>query len=463
MFIKRDSTDEMFFRDYLDSSDSMNRAIAEGNEKNYHCEDIATDVYSLLYKANPMKEQGQIPKGLALMGQALAQIEECKEFQNLRLSARLDPFAAGVACESLMETLIKYLPNIGKLAPKDIEDSINHGPGLGMPEKTLEDLRKQLEKISLTMEKADQVKLNQDDLRGVVRKALQIAESEVESTLDGLACLGQGTEAGDQKSLNLNEKMLLAKKLKQSSKLQEIMKIAGKFIRIAHKVQASKCECAEYSDIELGGSINRVLASETMKLAHPTLKGLFYKGILDKSLLQYKLEGKELKGKGPIIVCLDSSGSMAGEREIASKAIALAMLEIARMEKRSFVLTQFASFGQTTVFKAPKGKCNTMDLLIEIEIFLDGGTNFESPLDIAMVEAQASFKDEADIIFITDGEASLGDDLLNNLLKAKKDRRLSIFAIAIGSSIEILNKFCDQVFPVEDILRECPTDQIFAI
>src|SRR5207249_4537867 len=49
------------------------------------------------------------------------------------------------------------------------------------------------------------------------------------------------------------------------------------------------------------------------------------------------------RGRGPMIVCLDGSGSMEGEKEIWSKAVALTLLEIARRQRRLFRFICFSS------------------------------------------------------------------------------------------------------------------------
>lgn len=459
MFIKHDVTDEMFFDDYVNASKNMLDKLNKAKDKNYHANDCSLDLFSMFYKAEPKKEEGKIPQGLNLMKQALDQIEACSEFQSLRLSSRLDSFLAGQATESMMDTLTKYLPNVGSESRENMQECIDGASGY----KESKEYEKQLKQVIDIEAKADKVKLDPDNLRGIVRNALKSAQSEQDSTQDAFYALGQGIDPMNPKSSNLHEKMHLAKKLKSNIKLQNIMKIAGQMTRIAKKVNASKNSPIEYGDVELGDSLNRILASEAMKLAHPKLKGLFYKGLADKALLQYKLDGKEPKGKGPIIVCIDSSGSMAGEREIASKGIALAMLEIARIEKRAFSLIQFASRGQYTKFDA-SNKVNTLDLLSELEVFLNGGTDFETPLNLAMHEINTCAFDQADIIFITDGCASVSEGFLNFFLAQKKERSTSILGIAIETNdVSIMQSFCDEIFKTEDILRECPTDRIFSI
>jgi Mg-chelatase subunit ChlD len=63
---------------------------------------------------------------------------------------------------------------------------------------------------------------------------------------------------------------------------------------------------------------------------------------LRKNLMQFKLEGKEKEGKGPLIVCIDNSGSMAGEREEWAKGFALGLLTIAKKQKREFCIIHFS-------------------------------------------------------------------------------------------------------------------------
>ena len=47
-----------------------------------------------------------------------------------------------------------------------------------------------------------------------------------------------------------------------------------------------------------------------------------------------ELCAKAMAGKGPVIVCTDESGSMHGEKNHTSKALALAMAWVARRQKR---------------------------------------------------------------------------------------------------------------------------------
>ncbi|WP_443258258.1 vWA domain-containing protein [Virgibacillus sp. L01] len=57
----------------------------------------------------------------------------------------------------------------------------------------------------------------------------------------------------------------------------------------------------------------------------------------------YDKKGKETLGKGPIILCLDESGSMR-DLESQSKGFALALISYAKKQKRDFALISFSNF-----------------------------------------------------------------------------------------------------------------------
>jgi len=92
----------------------------------------------------------------------------------------------------------------------------------------------------------------------------------------------------------------------------------------------------ELLEVEQGDAIHRLLPHELLSLHHPVLRKDFYRRFLDQELIQYSLRGVEEKGKGPMIVCLDGSSSMSGDKEIWSKAVTLTLLEIARKQRRLF-------------------------------------------------------------------------------------------------------------------------------
>jgi len=89
-----------------------------------------------------------------------------------------------------------------------------------------------------------------------------------------------------------------------------------------------------------------LLAKRMLRLYHPILREDFSAGFLDQELLQYSLRAWKRKAKGPIVVCLDGSSSIAGDRETWSKAVTLTLLEIAvRRRQHRFSATARSFFG----------------------------------------------------------------------------------------------------------------------
>jgi uncharacterized protein with von Willebrand factor type A (vWA) domain len=126
---------------------------------------------------------------------------------------------------------------------------------------------------------------------------------------------------------------------------------------------------------------------------------------LSNKLLLYSLHGNEEKGKGPVVVCLDGSSSMMGDKEIWAKALALTFFEIARRQRRLFHSICFSSV-DTPLHELdlnPRERYRVeMDKVIDLaEYFPGGGTDFETALDAALACLRQSRFNRGDIIFIT--------------------------------------------------------------
>lgn len=457
--IDMDLTDKLFYEDYRQSSEELQKIIETGRKKNFSFPSVSQDLFALLYKMNPQFKKGNVPSAIRPVEAALQQIVNLPEYKNLRAQTRLDPFAAGIGTRALSRQVLDLLPSIGPKSPDEIKaeleslKNISRGDPQGNKDNAqrIQKLQEQLNNID------NQEQMRQDELRQQIRAALNKTSSEISENTDALRLVGFDSSTSDQlNKVGLQEKMQIAERMKSSTKLQEIMKLAGRFSRIARKKQQEKFSASEVSTIEQGNALDRVLASGLVLLRNPLLRKKFYADYQEKKLLQYKLEGKEPQGKGPIIICIDSSGSMSGMPELASKGIALALLEVARKEKRDFVMIQFSSASEITIFKALNGRCETLELLSELETFIGGGTDYNTPLSECLNLINENAFKKADIIFISDGECTIDSAFLADYHKAKKEKEFSCFGILIGHSSTIMPQFCDQVFETPDLLN---TDQ----
>ena len=222
----------------------------------------------------------------------------------------------------------------------------------------------------------------------------------------------------------------------------------------------------EIYDLSLGKDLGRLIPSELMKLRHPVTKKQFYKDFAEGKLLQYELQGKEKKQKGAIVVCIDDSGSMSGDPEIWAKSVAMALLEVALYQKRSFYCIHFdhthdPKHLHTNEFPKEKGK-DIQEIIDMAEYFSGGGTLFEPALDKSrmLIDQQEDYK-KADIIFITDGESAVSNGWLEDFNKWKDDNNVNIYGILIDSyynSDATLKLFATEIHKLSSINQNSSED-----
>lgn len=247
------------------------------------------------------------------------------------------------------------------------------------------------------------------------------------------------------------ERLRLAEKLEGSDKLRQLARLAGAFRAEARAVRRRRRERAadEVFRVGRGDDLARLLPSELSALRHPLRRADFLRRLLEEQLAQYDLRGDDRRGRGPLVVCLDGSGSMAGARELWAKAVTLALLEIARRQGRRARALVFA--GRETeiaVFDLiGRGRAGRRAIDLEAvvglaEAFPGGGTDFEGPLRAALEAVAASPLRGADVVFVTDGEAPVSDALAAEIAEAKRRRDCSIFAVIVDDPSR--NRAADQ-------------------
>lgn len=469
MFIQRDKSDEMFYREFLAESEKLQDVVKEGTGHHYAFEDLSQDIYTMLYEPSPKDEQAPTPVGLRIAKQGLDKIKELREYQELHRLTSLDPMAAGFATQAMGKALMGMLPKVPE-SPEQLKQQAQVANELGYADKAGE-LEAKADKVQKFLDKIDPRVLEDDACRQKMRDSLQGALQDTRDALDGMGAFGFDDEPGQLKQSGLKEKMEFAKRIRESQKLKDIAKLAGRFVAIAKKKQQEKMVSNTVSSVKMGDNLARTLPSELAKLANPLLAGMFYKSFTEKTLLEYDLHGKVPQGQGPIIYIMDGSGSM-GEGcfpELAAKGIGMALAEIAKDQKRDFILAQFGSSHQyreiqilsngTVIVENGKGGHEThpyspLWVMAELEFFFNGGTNFERPLNEAVKHIDGHKFNRADIIFATDGDSEVSAAFMEEYKKLKEEKQFACIGILIGRIADTISKFCDEVFPVDNLLDD---------
>lgn len=291
----------------------------------------------------------------------------------------------------------------------------------------------------------------EDTIRRNARRGLAEAERQVDEFHAAVATFGGqwGTVGGvigpgpsGDGVLTTREKIDLAGRVGRSERLKQLALLCGRFTRIALDVQRSKVAHApdEVTAIGAGDDLARVLAGELSLLADPALEELFLLRFAEKALQQYELIGSERQGRGPIVVALDESGSMAeplGDgptKEVWSKAVALALLAIARLQRRDFAVIHFAGGNETPLHRFPQGEGTYPDVIACLDTFLGGGTTFEPWMARALSLVEEATFDRADVIAISDGLTTIDPGVVARWNRIRAARGMRAYAVLIGTA-----------------------------
>jgi uncharacterized protein with von Willebrand factor type A (vWA) domain len=340
--------------------------------------------------------------------------------------------------------------------------------GAAKKEKKAERLNRKLEESS---EERGQ------NVRRAVRRGLTEAMAEVDQANDAVNAFGGGYDpsfgtengAGGRNSLSTKEKLVIAQQVGRSPKLQQIAAVCGRFTRIALQQQKTRVKHPpdEITSITAGSEIERLLPSEIALLADPDLEDLFYLKFTERGLMQYDLIGHEPEGQGPIIIVIDESGSMTTDYggmtgEVWSKAVMLALLSIARLQKRDLAVIHFSGPDDLRLDLYPKGEATPAEVIACAGFFFNGGTVFEPWMKMALELVDRSQFEKADVICVSDGISDVSPEAQAEWLKRRTERGMRAYGVLIGSNQgeALLDEISDAVFRLDDLCGDLPALEV---
>ena len=155
---------------------------------------------------------------------------------------------------------------------------------------------------------------------------------------------------GDNGGVSAEQRLELGERVMRSRGLKRLARLLGAFREVAHEARRRRVVRApqETHSIALGSELERLLPSELLGLrgrvdgaVNRGLRVDFLRKFAENQLQQYRLEAAS--SRGPMVVCLDGSGSMQGTKELWGKAVALTLMDIARRERRRCLAIIFSS------------------------------------------------------------------------------------------------------------------------
>lgn len=285
------------------------------------------------------------------------------------------------------------------------------------------------------------------EMRVAFIKALLERLAAIEDLLEYAETLGLehgllfDLSAGAENQLQVDEVIRWLEYLKEDKGVQSLLELMG---RISQIKQSEKVEKVLHSHIEtisvpdfnsreeivglkLGKDIEHALPGELALLSDPETGILFDLKYIESSLLCFELEGtteinKEVQvesetsiledeKQGPLIICVDTSGSMQGAPETIAKAVTLIMATKARQSQRSCYLINFSTRIKTINLSTD---FSMSDLLAFLKMSFHGGTDVAPAIRHGLEMMDSDEYTNADMLVISD---FIMAHLPNNLVK----------------------------------------------
>ena len=233
----------------------------------------------------------------------------------------------------------------------------------------------------------------------------------------------------------------------------------------------------ELRGIRHSDRIERQLGSEAAQIRHPVLRKLWRARLAESRLLTYESEAVLIERvpdpqaravraaaaqpqaleRGPMILCVDTSGSMRGAPENIAKAAVLEAVRTAYREQRGCKLIAFGGAGELLerdLVDRHNGRDGLHALLDLMGQGFDGGTDVQTPIERAIELVHQQAWSSADLLIVSDGEFGCTGETLTRLDEARAQFGLRVQGILVGDRETMgLLEVSDQIFWLRDWRR----------
>lgn len=208
----------------------------------------------------------------------------------------------------------------------------------------------------------------------------------------------------------------------------------------------------QISGLRLSGEISSALPTELAMSQNPVTKLYFAQKFAEKKLLSYSYTNqqksfreehkqeetekavKETEQKGPVIICVDTSGSMHGTPERVAKTITFALAKKCLDEDRKCFLISFSTEIEIQDLSEFE-KSNGLEELVKfLRKSFNGGTDASPALEKSLELMQTNEWKNADVLAVTDGEMGGFSAKLISDVNAQKEKKSKFYLLEVGYS-----------------------------
>lgn len=428
---------------------------------------IGRELFGRLHGDPERLEEPDAPRWMNRVHELL---DEMPEWEELRRSVAGDPDFSALATNSMLGAVAPRLADLiaEEKAKEEAEQQAQQqqGDGDGSGEGSGDQPGQQ----PGAGDQPSASDLMRAAMRGAAQRAAEQA-AEGKQALQGLAPGLDGAPPKDEQAST--DRFDLIRAVLADPRYQEIARRAGRLQRISGRAELrrSRDVYEEVVDVELGSDLSRLLPTELMNLLDDDLEMLAMARILDNSALQYRLEGHEPQGRGPVIFLRDISSSMEGRGHDWGAAVGVALVGQAHRERRPMISATFnhgvhqrRRLDATGLYALdehaqPRQQVASGRLaaaaaaMAHAKDGCSGGTDFGEPLRFAF--AAGIEEPRADFVLLTDGCASCDEQTLARLVAAKTTG-LRVFGLCVngGSMSAALAEICNELVDIDDTKNE---------
>ena len=426
--IVHDPFDEEAFDEILPKAAGLRLLLAE-------CEiplaqQLAFDLFCSFYKYFvKLRSPAEIAPECRGHRDLLSRALELREHEKLRAFTRLKPAETALATELVLDALLEEM----KRTPPAAEDT-------GAAEEARDS--------------------SSESARGVttqrLREVMKDAREDLQSVTELVAAWSSGP--GQETRLPAELKLRLMRDVVRNPRLRMIALLFGRYRRLGLRERTLPAMRAsqEVVDFIQGGDVARALAGELSSFAMEEREDLFYAKVVTHSLLIYELWRREEEPRA-VYLCIDNSGSMAGEKEVWAKASALALAHLALAEDRPVEVVLFGDAADPlrVVSMRPEDNVSTrLEKLLDVaSYFLGGGTDFVKPLSHVLDALEMGHHTGSDLLFVSDGLCPIPEDFVRRFREAKARYDLRMTSVLIGEEPLALGEISDTVHRLDEALQ----------
>lgn len=231
----------------------------------------------------------------------------------------------------------------------------------------------------------------------------------------------------------------------------------------------------ETRGIHRADRIARMLPAEAMLLGHPRLRLVWHARRAERTLLCYEDDDRmqEIRRHeetvqrptprpqpakrfemGPMLVCVDTSGSMRGGAEAVAKAAVLEAVRTAHAQKRACHVFSFGGPGEIVDMALPVDAEGIGRLARFLGQAFRGGTDVCGPIEAALAKLEEARWQRADLVIVSDGEFGATSDVAEHLRTMRRERGLRVQGVLVGDRETIgFLEVADDIFWVRDWRR----------